>query len=410
MTRILAELLEAKQPAFRQGLQQLEQASGGAAEDIRLTAEITHATHDRLRQLSLDPLDTTGRELYAALMQRVRHDSEAFNNLLGSASLTPSALVAAVAKFVISAGMPVQAFALRPVSAKKLLRQHPPKRAMKRLGYRSLESMLKHEPCSLIFAATHLAEAASWHKSMAASYRKLAPSDFECRDIQILAPANPRWESLAKEYVVQSRQNIVGLRELGSIVLLPMPAIRLDAAPLAMTMLTLQAVNDIAAASTYLKMHQVQPDFGGIVAAIARSEPQTKAELAGANLPWNLVHRYFAKHPEAYNPHLFEPHVQQEDLRWHNAEDVLAKLHPRFEFWQGSGHLGLLAKGSAVSLNLMDSVLSFCNRLPYEQRFSRYVRDRIWHELLLRYMRQGNIEQKVHRQLGGLDAETAGLS
>jgi hypothetical protein len=221
-----------------------------------------------------------------------------------------------------------------------------------------------------------------------------------------LAPVNARWEKLAQEYVSHARQNIVGLRELGTVVLLPLPTLRMEAAPLAVTLLTLQAANEIASASSYLKMHQVRSDFGAIVAEIARNEPLTKAEIAGSLLPWKVVQRYFARHPEAYNPDLFEPHVQQEDLRWHSAEDVLGKLHPRFEFWKGSGHLGLLTKGDTVSLNIMDAVLNFCNALPYERRLVRYARSHMWHELLLRYMRQGNIERTVHEQLGDELADT----
>jgi hypothetical protein len=400
MTRILSELLGAREPAFQQGIKQLEMASGGAAEDIRLTTEIMHGMQAHLRQLGLDPLDTTGRELYAALMQRVREDNHIFQEMLGI-SASDVHITGAVEHFVRSLDMSKEVFALKPVAAKRLLRKQPPKRAMKQLGYRSVESMLKHEACSLIFTAAHLLEGAPWHKAIVQAYKHLTPADFECRDVQVLAPTSSRWEKLAQEYVSQARQNVIGLRELGAVVLLPLPAMRVEAAPFAITLLTMQAINDITTASTYLKMHQVRPDFGNVVAAMSRNEPLTKAEIAGSLLPWKVVHRYFARNPEAYSPHLFEPHVHQEDLRWHSAEDLLSELHPRFHFWQGTAHLGLLSKGDAVSMNVIDAVLSFCNKLPYEQRFVRYVRGHIWHELMLRYMRQANIERTVHDQLSG---------
>ena len=79
---------------------------------------------------------------------------------------------------------------------------------------------------------------------------------------------------------------------------------------------------------------------------------------------------------------------------------MLAKLHERFEFWENSAHLGLLDHGSPVSLNLTDAVLNFCNHLPYEQRIVHYFRDHLWHELMLRYLHQENLEQVVHEQLG----------
>lgn len=400
MTRILSELLGAREPAFHQGIRQLELASGGAAEDIRLTTEIMHGMQDRLRSLHLDPHDTTGRELYAALMQRVSVDNGTFQQLIGIKA-DDGQVTTAIEHFVTNLTMSKEVFALKSAAAKRLLRKLPPKKAMKRLGYRSVESMLKHEPASLIFTAAHLVEAAPWHRAVLAAYKHMTPADFECRDVAVVAPVGKRWDELTHDYVSQARQNVVGLRELGAVVLLPLPALKIEAAALAITLLTLQAVNDITTASTYLKMHQVRPDFGAVVATIARNEPLTKAEIAGSPLPWKIVHRYFARHPEAYSTHLFEPHVHQEDLRWHTAEDLLGDLHPRFAFWQGAAHLGMLFKGEVVSMNIIDAVLSFCNRLPYEQRLVRYARDHMWHELMMRYMRQTNIEQTVHEQLSG---------
>jgi hypothetical protein len=410
MTRILSQLLGATEPAFRLGLKQLEQASGGTAEDIRLTAEIVYNMQDRLRRLGLDPQDTTGRELYAALMQRIREDSEAFQELLGI-DQHDTGTMARIERFIAGLDIPKEVFALKNSAAKKILRKHPPKKAMKQLGYRSVESMLKHEQVCILFAAAYITETAVWHRAIQTAYKKLSSNDFECRPVQVVAPDNSRWDKLSATYVLHTKHNIIAFRELGAVVLLPMPSV-VQAAPLAATLLTLQAITDIRTSSTYLKLHQVQPDFGSVVAAIARNEPVTKAEIAGSLLPWKLVHRYFSRHPDAYKADLFEPHVHQEDLHWQPAEDILATVLPRFAFWQGAAHLGLLAQdtgrastqknqraGEIVSLNLIDSVLNFCNMLPYERRFVRYARDHIWHELMLRYMHQDNIEQTIHQQL-----------
>ena len=405
MTKVLSQLLGAQEPSFRLGLRQLEQASGHAGEDVRLTSDVMRQRRACLRDLHLDPDDTTGRELYAALMQRVHDDNAAFERLLddghGQSNIMPQ-----VGRLVQSMDIPQQIFGLRAASAKKLLRAHPPKKALKQLGYRSIDSVLKHEPCALLFAAAAMAEAAPWHRSMQAAYKRLAPADFETRQVLVVAPESDRWRKLSLGFMQHYKHNVIAFRELGAVVLLPLDAARVPASSLAATLLTLQAVNDIRAASTYLKLHLVRPDFGEVVARIARNEPVTQAQLGGSALPWKLVHQYFARHPDAYNPHLFEPHVHHDDLQWHSAEAVLADLHPRFEFWRDSGCSGLLEKGEAVSLNLLDTVLGFCNRRPYEKRVLGHGRDRLWHELLLRYMRQSGIEREVHDQLTG---ELAGM-
>ncbi len=417
MTKVLSQLLGAREPEFRLGLQQMERAGGGTAEDVRLTADIIRERRNCLRELCLDPDDTTGRELFAALMQRVKEDNEAFETLLGAATAPDSAesrsnIMPLVARLIISMPMPKQAFGLKAAAAKRLLRRHPPKRALKQLGYRSIESVLKQEPVALLFAAAAIAETPQWHKAVQAEYRKLSPGDFEQRDVQILAPDAARWEKISQAYVAHHKHNILSFRELAAVVLLPLPvrdqspshgkvsqAGRILAAPLAATLLVLQAVNDIRTASTYLKLHLVRSDFGSVAASIARHEPLTKAVIAGTVLPWKLVHHYFARYPDAYSPDLFEPHVQSDDLQWHAAEDALADLHPRFAFWQSAAYAGLLEHGEMVSLNLTDAVLSFCNMLPFEQRLVRHARSQLRHELMLRYMRRSGIERAMHDQL-----------
>jgi hypothetical protein len=406
MTRVLSELLGAKEPGFRLGLKQLERAGGDPSEDIRLSAEITQAVQAALRELGLDPRDTTGPELYNALLERAKRDDEVVRELLGLRSGDHD-LNLRVQRLLESLDVPKKVFALRATAAKRLLKKHLPRKAMKLLGYRSADSMLKHESVAQIFAAAAIAESPTWHKQLLNSYKQLTPADFETRDVAILAPASKRWEDLSASYVADVKHNILNFKELGAVVLLPLQAEAVDGAALAVTLLGLHAINDIRVTSAYLKLHQVRPDFGSILAKAARDEPYTQASLLGQALPWKLIHRYFARTPEAYNAELFEPHVQPEDLKWRPAEHLLAELHDRLEFWNRRAYLGLLWSGAPVSLNLTDVVLNFCNKLPYEQRIVHYLRDHLWHELMMRYLHQGNLEEAVHEQLGSelVDAE-----
>lgn len=400
MTRVLSELLGAKEPGFRLGLRQLEQAGGAPNEDIRLSAEISQAVHRALNELGLDAHDTTGPELYNALLERVKQDDVVMRELLG---LRPGDddVSLRVQRLLTKLEAPKKVFALKSSVAKRLLKKTPPKKAMKQLGYRSVDSMLKHEPVALIYGAAMITESPTWHKQLLQCYKQLAPADFESRDVAVLAPANKRWDTLSTGYVADVKHNILTFKELGAVVLLPLPAHAVEGAALAVTLLGVHAINDVRITSTYLKLHQVRPDFGSVLVKAARSEPYTQASLLGQVLPWRLVHRYFARTPEAYNPDLFEPHVQPEDLHWRPAEHLLAALHDRLEFWEHSAYLGLLDHGEPVSLNLTDVVLNFCNKLPYEQRIVHYLRDHLWHELMMRYLHQDSLEQAVEEQLGG---------
>jgi len=72
MARFLQLLLETPEPVFSRGLAQLEKATGQSGVDIRLIADITEKAHQIMRKLKLDVSDTTGRELYSALIASVK--------------------------------------------------------------------------------------------------------------------------------------------------------------------------------------------------------------------------------------------------------------------------------------------------------------------------------------------------
>lgn len=83
MGRFLQKLLNAPEPLFTVGIHQLEKATGHSGVDTRLIADITHKAHDVMRQLNLNPADTTAHELYQALNAGLRqHKVEEY--LLGT--------------------------------------------------------------------------------------------------------------------------------------------------------------------------------------------------------------------------------------------------------------------------------------------------------------------------------------
>lgn len=67
MSKRLADLLGNDHPLFSYNLQQLEKAAGGSAIDARLLADVLEKAHTVMRQLGLDPADTSAQELYGAL-------------------------------------------------------------------------------------------------------------------------------------------------------------------------------------------------------------------------------------------------------------------------------------------------------------------------------------------------------
>lgn len=401
MTRMLSELLGTDEPKLTRGIQHLERASGGGSADVRLSADVMQASQRKLRELGLDSHDTTGPELFAALKRRLIDDdvrlTAALQAVGGEASLTE-----AIARALQMVTAPSNCFALKTTVLKAMLKKQIPKQVMKRLGYRSADSMLKHEPASALLAAAWSLESRSWQKSFIESYKKLRAADFESRALTVLVPSSARWEALANELVEKHRTTVIGLRELGTIVLLPLPAAVPAGLTTATLVMALHAMNDIFAASTYLRLSQVRKDFGLIAQQVAAGEPQLAAELLDRPVSWQLIQRYFARFQDTFRHEMFEPHIQSDDLNWHSVEAVLESIEPSLAFWQGTDHLGLIYEHQPVSFNITDVALAICNQLPYGERIVHHFQHSLWHELLLKYLKHERVEQMV---LGGLQTE-----
>lgn len=72
MAKFLKDLLANDHPLFTANMAQLEKATDGAGIDVRLISEVAQKAHEVMRNLKLDPADTTGVELYRALNNLVK--------------------------------------------------------------------------------------------------------------------------------------------------------------------------------------------------------------------------------------------------------------------------------------------------------------------------------------------------
>jgi hypothetical protein len=395
----------AAEPTFRAQLARLEQAAGMPGADIRLMMQVIQDTRAKIRQLGLDPHDTTGPELYAALQSRLRDDEGRIRAVMGlQAGASASDVLDASRNYLSSIGVRTHSFVVKQPVMRALIKKLKPTATMKRLGYRSMDSMLKHESVAQLLAATIIIESDEWQHRRLGAYRKLKATDFEVRKTTFCAPMSRHWPKIAANYTQQHKHNLLALPELGAVVLLPLEH---GLAGLAITTLVLsvQSVNDMRALGSYLKLQQVRPDFGRIFADSIQREPIAAPELVGEPLPWKVVQWFYGHGHSEYHPEAFEPHVQPEDLTWHEAEDILAELHPAMEFWQGGQLLALLDHAQQpVSLNLLDVALGVCNGVAYTDRIVHHMRQNLGRELLARYLHQDNLQTLL---LGKLDAQLA---
>jgi hypothetical protein len=381
MSRALADLLGTNEPEFFLRLRVRERGVGLPSADIRLSTQVCQTARRKVAELGLDPQDTTGVELYRALQQRLCHDELLLRSSLAvEAQATPTEVLTQLATKLAQLEQPSPLYGVKTSVLKQIIKKLKPKATMKRLGYRSLDSMLKHEPVAQLLAACQLVELPAWHEAKLKAYEALQGKDFEAKKAQFIVPTTKKWPDIGEQHSHAHKNNIVVVPEIGAVVVLPLTH-DLPGLAVATSVLALSAHNDLRALSAYFRLQQVYPDMGARVAAALRQTPEVQVASGETPLPWRVVHWLSGHASHASLAAMFEPHVQPEDLQWQNMGAALAALHPDLVFWRDTDAVGLLDNHEAVSLNVLDVALGLCNGLDYARRVLHHMRDALDREL-----------------------------
>lgn len=400
MSKVLSELLGEDNPLFQVALNDMERASGNPSADVRLSAEIIGKALQKTKELGLDPKDTTGEELYYALIQLVKkHDGFLAKRIGANDPADVQDILPRIKTLLEQLDIPKSAWVMRPSVAKRLLKASPPKKVMRQLGYRSIDSMLKREPIGEIYGAIRFAETAEWQEKFLQKYKKLTPSDFEVRDIEFLQLDAKKWGVTTNAFINHNRHNITHLKELGVILILPLPMKRMPGITITILPLLLHYLNEIRLYSAFFKLQQVKPDFGEIVSETIINDPGDHAVMAGQALHWRVIGRHFGRKGSKDHPEIFEPHVQPEDLTWRKAEEVLYRIEPALHFWFDMDFVAARNPHRPISFNLLDLAVSYVNGLKYGEQAVHHFRQSLWNEIFARYMGQRALEVQILKQL-----------
>lgn len=400
MSKLLVDLLEAKEPLFTNALKQLEDASGNTGEDVRLTADIVETFNKKIKQLGLDPTDSTGPEIYRALLNLAKeHDEHLAKQIGGTDPDDVHQMVPLVIDVVKKADIPRDCWVLKKSVAKSFLKEMPPKNIMKLLNYTSIDSMLKKENLSEIYGALRFAEDDAWLAEFNKNYARLTPSDFETREIELVQMPKERWGDIAAHFIQKKRHLNTHLKELGVVLILPPVEDRMPGITTKVFSLTFHYYNEVRLYSAFFKMQQVKKNFGEIFVNTLLADPGDAAIMAGQHIHWRVIQRYFGKLKDEYHPEIFEPHVQPEDLHWRKAEEEMYQVDPELAFWKDLDYVAKIYDGKPLTLNLMDVSLSYSNGISYEDRYIYHFRESLWNEVFIRYMGQKTLEEQILKQL-----------
>jgi len=399
MSRLISNLLGAKEPLFGMAIKQLENLTGRQAIDIKLSTEIINSVRLKISQLNFDPADTTGEELYVVLQNKLKRDDAKLLQIAGMGMEPASDELNRGAIKLLQPYLHQKCWLLKKSVAKDLLRALPPKNVMSVMGYKSIESMLKTENVLEIFAGLRFAESPAWLTRFLAQYKTISASDFELREIELVAMPD-RWEQSSRQFIKLKKHNLTHLKELGVIAILPDSKAYRPGRAITLIPLIIHYINEIKLYSSYLKLHQVQAHFGELIKDVLMGDAKPVANIAGSEIHWRIIQRYYGKLDDvSKHPEIFEPHVQPEDLHWRKAEEILYELDPELGWWRDLDYIGIVDEDIPVTLNLMDNAISLYNHCSYDRRNYYHFRESLWNELFIRYMGEQALESQLLQQL-----------
>ena len=268
MSKVIASMLGQPEHIVKRTISKLEEKNGYPSHDVRLIAENHQKIRAKLAELGLDPGDTTAEELYHALLIKFEADYVKFDENHKLPVNTANARMELAVQLVRKHVQLANHWSLKSSSAKNLLRQNPPKRLMKHLNYRSLDSMLKREDVLEIFLAAAYFEPGGWQKDHRKLISQLDSTAYEMRPVRLSLIDSSRWGYFeADNYFEYDVEN-------NSLALLPSE--QLNKAPLlSMVVLILDGlsnIDDITLSAEAIKISSAVAwwhDMDGLIAYLA---------------------------------------------------------------------------------------------------------------------------------------------
>ncbi|HSX18004.1 MAG TPA: hypothetical protein VLE51_01450 [Candidatus Saccharimonadales bacterium] len=254
MSKYFAKLLAEPEVKIAKTIAKMEEVCGYPSEDVRLVAENKQQLRIKVKQLSLDPDDTTDEELYYALITKYQDDSNRLNKALGVHADTDFDERLAKARQLVShCASSDEMWVIKNSVVKTALVNNPPKQVSKRLHFRSAASMIKREDLAEIYLAAVYLESATWRKKVSQQLSKTSTADYELRSIKIVKLSFERWGKIngPASYIVSDPR-------MGAVALWPSTELK-NASVLSLTLLLLDGLQAINPSGYSELLHELSP-------------------------------------------------------------------------------------------------------------------------------------------------------
>lgn len=399
MSRFLSNALEIYDPTFRFSIREFEKKNGQPNHDIKLESEISTKIRQKISELHLDPNDTTKDELYAALQHKLVIDDTKLLKEIRNRSAKYINAAANVEDGLIhlmnSEFKDVEVFTLKTKIVKQYFIKYPPKNVMKKLDFRSVDSLIKRSNPSLIILAMNLLESETYINNFYHHYLKLKSTDFENQRIKFVNAPNDKWASFLKEISHKNKINFISSYELSTLILFP---ISNNLKPGQLTSITsniIEEINNIRSLSCYIKLSQVNKDFAKRIYEISSKVPKLEIQLLGTEISYPNAHKLMNELKLAIN----HPLLNKSDLNLCRVENKLCELVDGFKFWKDSNILAKADSRSVTSLNVQDVAYNLTHNLKIEDATSNFFKNNLKYELLKLYINQEDLKDSFNRKI-----------
>lgn len=391
MSRLISDILEAPEPRFSHTIRHWEQMTGNTGHDVRLVSDIAHARKQALKELQLDHGDTTPRELYYALRHRAQQTAHELERELAiTDDMSPDEMLERVISFINKLPVNRETWTIKPAVIKQLLIKQAPKKTMRVLGLRSIDSVLKRSSSCELLTLAYQIESPEWSKKMRQSLKKLQPSDFQTSASITYQLSASRAQKIRKSDYATARI-IAPNYETGTIVVIP-PSRRFKLDVLALTLSLLETLYELRIYSAHFRAISVDAKFGARLYTALQEGVSSSPQ--NATISWRVLQKHF-NHDASTFTQIEQPHLQYDDVIIEAPLQVLSSVLPTGKFWSNTTYVFMSDSEKPVSMHILDVVTNASNELPYEKATMFHLQQQLWEELGLRYLQHGSMQREV---------------
>lgn len=370
MTKFLAVGLHQNNPNFRRAILKANLLTGKINNDIYFTENLKKKSHNKIRSLSLDPYDTLATELYCSLQEKLKVDEvELIRSLRYLAAEKISAEADIIKGLIIRLNELIddkEILVIKPVKLKNIIKQLNPKKTVKFLGYRTLDSMLKRESLEKIFLAISLIESKTLNSNLESLYKNLTINDLTISKINF-SYLPERFNSLIDDQV----KDIITVYQTASIIINPNFFQRKQGWLVTIIADIAETINNWLLENEYLDIIKFSTDFGIVLSNIMNSRNQSVFKILE-----NQTISTGGYYDSSNNGHNIN-----------DLQDNLLNNDKNLSFWSNTDHLMTILNNQVVSFNIKDIALDLLNNNNFLSRNLTNVRTALIKELSMQYFK-----------------------